>query len=389
MIESLLIVATSIFIFGSIILVHEFGHFIAAKLVGIKVITFSVGFGRRLWQKKIGETTFCLSVIPLGGYVLPASGPRANVPENHQSPKILHAIGCFSADERKELEASSTATSGTLAQAGFWAKLFFYLNGLIFNVGLAVAVLFVQLYFFVEAREKSPELEIATVFQNSPAAIAGLRPGDRIDSVNGIRVESWSAIYKAWVYGGQASAISLTVRRGVERVPVNYTPSQRMDHRKGALRPDLGFSAALLPRSQGIFECAWLAFKTFFEVLFDIPKNLLPATNTEGSGTTVDENSFGFIGGMVQMGVAASGKFESFALLFLVTSGAVVLINALPLPACDGSQVLILLLEEVSGKEFPFVLKERISCIGLFVGFALLGASFIGDAIEVLSRVFC
>jgi regulator of sigma E protease len=114
-IESLLIIATSVVTLGAIILVHELGHFIAAKLVGIKVITFSVGFGRRLWQKKIGETTFCLSMIPLGGYVLPASGPRANVSENHRSPKILRTIGSFSADELKELETSSTATSGTLA----------------------------------------------------------------------------------------------------------------------------------------------------------------------------------------------------------------------------------------------------------------------------------
>ncbi len=386
-IESLLIIATSLVTLGAIILVHELGHFAAAKLVGIKVITFSVGFGRRLWQRKIGETTFCLSMIPLGGYVLPASGPRANVPKDHQSPKILHTIGSFSAEELRELETSSTATSGTLAQAGFFAKLFFYMNGLIFNVILAVAVIFVQFYFFVEAREKSPNFEIATVFKNSPAASAGLRSGDRLQTVNGVRVESWIAFYKAWFDAGVSSPITITVMRGSEQVRANYVPGQRMDARKGNERPDIGFSAALIPRKQGIVECAWLATKTFFELMVEIPKALLPSSpDTKDKATESDGSSLGFFGGMVQLGVIASANFESFAFLFLVTSVAVVLLNALPLPACDGSQVMILVLEKIYGKEFSFLVKERISCAGLLLGFGLMAASIVGDAVEVMGR---
>jgi len=123
--DSPIIIGTATLLFAAIILIHELGHFVAAKLVGIKVITFSVGFGKRLWSKKIGETTFCIAAIPLGGFVLPARGPSSKAPEGHRSPKIMYSIGQFGDDEKRQIEESTTATSGTLAHASFWAKLFF------------------------------------------------------------------------------------------------------------------------------------------------------------------------------------------------------------------------------------------------------------------------
>ena len=74
--ESLGIVAIVVLLLGSIIFIHELGHFVAAKLIGVKVITFSLGFGKRLWHRKIGETTFCISAIPLGGCRALISDPK-------------------------------------------------------------------------------------------------------------------------------------------------------------------------------------------------------------------------------------------------------------------------------------------------------------------------
>jgi len=248
---------------------------------------------------------------------------------------------------------------------------------------LALIVVFVQVYCFVDAREKNPDMQIATVFKSSPAAEAGLIAGDRIIDINGKQNPTWADVAATWANLQPGAALSLSVQRADTRTSLSYVPGVRWYPKTKTMEPNIGFSAAMVPRVIGIGEALALSTRVVLETIPDILSTIVGShkETREESG-----DSFGFVGGMVQLGVQASSSFEVFAGLFLVMSVAVVILNALPLPACDGSQILILLIETIKGNELPYLMKERISCCGLVLAFGMIGASIVADAVEVIAR---
>src|SRR5215831_13174630 len=151
-----------IFILGAAVTLHEFGHFIVAKLFKIRVETFSIGFGPRLWGFRKGATDYRISAIPLGGYVK-LGGDESNAPiEGESAPDIP-------AHERFDLRPR-------------WQRISVALAGPIMNILTALAIPFAAgLIYGVPA---TPAPIVASVLQSSAAEEAGLRTGDRIVSFN-------------------------------------------------------------------------------------------------------------------------------------------------------------------------------------------------------------
>ena len=150
---------------GVLIIVHELGHFLAAKACGVYVERFSIGFGPRLWSKTKGETEYCLSAIPLGGYVK------------------LHRM----------IEDEDTV-EGKTPQAFFnkpyHKKIIVITAGVFFNMLFAVLLLAVA--FMTGYKAHSPV--VGTVSEGKAADMAGFLPGDKITEINGKRVRSWEDI---------------------------------------------------------------------------------------------------------------------------------------------------------------------------------------------------
>src|ERR671914_798662 len=149
-----------ILILGAAVVIHEFGHFIVAKLLGIRVETFSVGFGKRIWGRRWGPTHFRLSLIPLGGYVK-LGGDESNAGLEEGAGEEIPA------KERFDLRPR-------------WQKFLVGVAGPVMNILTALAIPFAMA--LVNGIPASPSPVVGFVEPGGAAEVAGLRPGDRIVS---------------------------------------------------------------------------------------------------------------------------------------------------------------------------------------------------------------
>lgn len=201
------------FALGVIIVVHEAGHLLVAKAFGVRVMTFSVGFGKRLWGFQRGETEYRVSAVPLGGYVRLGG----------ESPEDVDPT-----DPREFLNKPR------------WQSVLVYLAGPAANVVLAILVFSVVFMVGIEVMSfpDMPPL-IGGVEASSSAAQAGLQRGDRILSVNGEKVESWQDVLLT-VMGSPGRPVALAIQRGQQTLHASVTP-------KLVPRYEVGDLAGMMP----------------------------------------------------------------------------------------------------------------------------------------------
>src|SRR5262245_17613873 len=185
--ESLRTPLAFLFVLGVLVFVHEFGHFIVARWHGVRVITFSLGFGPKLLKFRRGDTEYCISVIPLGGYVKLAG---------------------------ETIEEDRTGAPDEFLSKSKWVRFQVYLAGPIMNLLLAWIVLAGVLVrgADVELFESQPVV-IGSIAKGSPAEQAGLQVGDRILTVAGRPVPDWSAL-EVEVLPKANQPVALLVDRG-------------------------------------------------------------------------------------------------------------------------------------------------------------------------------
>ncbi len=160
-----------IFVLGVLVFVHELGHFVAARRIGVRVLTFSLGFGPKLLTVKRGDTEYCISAIPLGGYVKMAG-------ENPDDAR--------------------TGAADEFLSKSKWERFQVLIMGPVMNLALAVVVMALVLYQGADlpAFAQQPAV-VGTVEQGSPAEAAGIRPGDRIVSVQDREIHDWERLTMA------------------------------------------------------------------------------------------------------------------------------------------------------------------------------------------------
>ncbi|MGH7279300.1 MAG: site-2 protease family protein, partial [Candidatus Rokuibacteriota bacterium] len=166
---------------GTLILIHEMGHLVAARAVGVDVLRFSVGFGPILVRRRVGGIEYCLSLIPFGGYVKLRSEPDAGGDTSR----------CFAAQPP-------------------WARFVVAFAGPAVNFAVAIVVFAIVLVAF--GRPAAPPV-VGRVALDGPAAIAGLASDDVVLSVDGRPVASWRDVDRA-VTGSRGDLLTLRVRRG-------------------------------------------------------------------------------------------------------------------------------------------------------------------------------
>jgi regulator of sigma E protease len=194
-------VVSFVVVIGILILIHELGHFIVARLAGVGVERFSIGFGPVLWRIRGRETEYCLSAIPMGGYV--------------------KMVG----DDENPLEGGR---SGTVDPARafnlkpLWVRFLIVFAGPAMNFLLAAAI-FALVFMFV-GRPVVPAT-LGRVTEGGPAAQAGLKTGDRIVAVEGQPVQYWDEVLRA-VQSTRGETIQLTVRTESGERKVAVTPAQ-------------------------------------------------------------------------------------------------------------------------------------------------------------------
>lgn len=191
----------ALFLFSFAVFIHEFGHFLAARLLGMKADVFSIGFGPALWKRTFRGTEWRFSAIPFGGYVsLPQLDPEA-------------------------MKGIQGDHGESLPPAPPWKRIIVAFAGPFGNLVLA-AVCAVAIFFFAPDEAIGASTTVGMVEPDSSADQAGIRPGDRILSVNGNTVHSWSDfIVESYLNGGKDATVDVTVQRGEKTL----TLSARLD----------------------------------------------------------------------------------------------------------------------------------------------------------------
>src|SRR6267142_1660984 len=198
--------AAFIFILGSAVVLHEFGHFIVAKLLGIRVETFSVGFGPRLFGRKWGHTDYRISAIPLGGYVK-LGGDESNAPLEGASATDIPPGEMFNLRPR-------------------WQRILVAVAGPVMNILTALAIPFAgAMIYGVQA---TPPPVVRQVVPGGAAEAGGLQPGDRIVVFDGNENPKWRTIADdALLSPGQP--VPLEIERNGQRIKLTIKPTPRTE----------------------------------------------------------------------------------------------------------------------------------------------------------------
>ena len=191
--DVLIAIVAVAFVLGVMILVHEYGHYAAAKLLGVRVEVFSIGFGKRLIGFRRGETDYRISALPLGGYVK-MSG---------ENPMDSH-----------------TGDPAEFSSHPRWHRLIIAFAGPLANIVLAVVLLTVVFQFAYP--EPMPPV-VGQVAANSPAAQAGVQAGDRITAIDGVQSPTWEDV-ELRILLNPGQKVSISLQRGEQMLTTAVTP---------------------------------------------------------------------------------------------------------------------------------------------------------------------
>ena len=308
----ILTILAAVFVFGLLVLVHEFGHFITAKLTGMRVDEFAIGFGPQLFKMRRGETVYSIRAIPLGGF--------------------------------NDI-AGMDATDNPAGDRGFCEKPVFsrmvvILAGATFNFILPI-ILFFGIYATVGIGKPAPEPILGAVVEDKPAYLAGLRAGDKILKVDGEVITGWEGLTNKLKNIQPAQTISVEYERNSKVSEVSLTP----EYNEKSQRNLIGVQSSIVYEPQGILASLSLAVSQTGEILMMMLNALVDIFKAPSNADVT-----GPIGIAQMAGQVASTGFIpllNFAALLSLNLG---IINLLPVPALDGGHFVNLLIEAVRGK---------------------------------------
>ncbi|MBR5913935.1 MAG: RIP metalloprotease RseP [Selenomonadaceae bacterium] len=308
----LLTVAAAIFVFGLLVLFHELGHFITAKLTGMRVDEFAIGFGPKIFRVRYGETVYSLRAIPLGGF----NDIAGMDPSDNQ------------AGERGYCEKPVLS------------RMIVILAGSAMNFILPIMIFF-GVYCFQGVANPSPDAVLGAVVDDMPAQKAGLQDGDKILSINGEPIATWDEFTTKLSEDTEANPVVIQYERNSQVAEVEVTPTIE----KSTGRVLIGVQRFMNYESQGIFSSFAMALEHTQEILA-MMLNALAGLVMSPSGAAVT----GPIGIAKMAGQVATLGFIpllNFAALLSLNLG---IINLLPVPALDGGHFVGLVIEAVRGK---------------------------------------
>lgn len=320
----LVAIVAGVVVFGLLIFVHEFGHYLVARLVGIGVHEFSLGFGPRIGRVVKGKTEYNLRAFPLGGFVrLVGMDPKdeeRNQPYSFARKPVLHRLAVI-------------------------------LAGPLMNFALAAVALAVLIFFQVVPPPATTR--VGEVLPGYPAAVAGIREGDRIVAIDGRRVTNWREILHHIRSRSEQEKV-LTVERDSRRFTVTVLPRKDEDgNTRIGLRPErVGPFGSLVGGGLYTYEITKLIILFLGKVFVrEVPAD---------------------VGGPVRIAVEI-GRAAEFGLFPLINLTAFLsinlgLFNLFPIPALDGGRIGFLLWEGVTRRPVD---PEKENLVH-FLGFAVL-----------------
>ncbi len=330
-----------IFVLGLLVVFHEFGHFLAARAFGVRIFTFAIGFGPKLWGRKFGETEFSLRIIPLGGYVKMA-GMGENLIEGKQESE---------APDEQRFDRKPIWQRSLIVTAGP-------------GMNLVLSILLVFVVFSIEGIPTG-RLEVSQVMEEGPADQAGISVGDVIVRVEGEPVETFQDI-AGTIAERPGEPLVMEIERADDRRSVTVVPQWDEEAERALIQVVFGMEYSrtnpLIAFGRSALEVGqW--FVLSIVGLFSVLTGHLPLELT------------GPVGIAQMAGQAATLGFLNLLMFAGVISVFLALFNLLPIPVLDGGHLLLFLYEKVKGKPMD---PERVGIIYLVaVMFLILLAVFV------------
>lgn len=383
---ALLGTATNLFVFliilSLLVLIHEAGHFFAAKLFGIKVEEFGYGFPPRAWGKKIGETIYSLNWLPIGGFVKlygedEAGAGRVNL--KAQQKKLKDEDRAFYA--RPVWQRAVVVVAGVVMNTLLAAAIFYTFLGI---SGFKTDVVLLSDYHFFGVNEQvKSEVYVSDVMKNSPAEKAGLQETAKIIAINGIPVTDIETFAKT-IKNHHGKPVALTWEDPKTHTTHTTTMSPRMNPPKGEGAFGIGFFD--LRTAELTYDTpAQKVFSGFTHPInlmiyqFDIMKKLLGIAVKEKNVQPISQGVSGPVGIYSVVGTIVhipDVKERILQILNLagLLSISLAFFNVLPIPALDGGRLFFILFEGVTGKKVKPEIENMIHTVGMIVllGFILL-----------------
>ncbi len=323
-VNALLTLLLFIVLLSIIIIVHEFGHLIAAKAFNIYCHEFAIGMGPKIYSKKFKETTYSLRAIPMGGFVSMA-GDSDNALESEV-----------------DVEVPFERTLGGLKK---WKKIIVMLAGIFMNIILAIFILAMVL-LYNGSYPVSQSAIISTVTENSPAYNAGLMPGDEIERIsfsNGISNNPSTfddMVAFLYSYDGDGD-VTFTVTRDGKQMDIAVKPI----YDESSSRYIVGIGSGQIQYAEvNIFNCWYYAIDYCMYVMRTIFMSLSQLIRGYGL-----QNLSGPVGIYQATDEAVSMGAQSYFIMMAVISLNVGIFNALPIPIMDGGRVLLTIVEAIIG----------------------------------------
>ena len=350
-----------IVLIGVIVFVHELGHYLAARSVGVTVEKFSIGMPPTIYnfKPKNSKTVFAIGALPLGGYV-------------KMKGLLDESMDSSFSGEDDELESKSPLQ-----------KIWVMSAGVIMNILLAFLVFVIIGKMNGEPVILNDDTTIDYVVPNSPAFEGGLNEGDMVISINATNVKTWDE-FTTIIKQSPNTTLSMIIIRDGNEIQKNITPLSAPDIASGRVDQVIGKLGVDKKR-----EIKDLSFIESFQYGFDqtIWSMILMTTSLKmiftGNVSRDDVGSVIMIGQMA--GEAAQAGLTPFLMLMALISVNLAFINILPIPALDGGQIMVILIEMLLGKPLSIKTRMRIQSVGMYFLLALMAFLIINDILRVLS----
>jgi len=349
-----LAIIACVLLFSFAVFIHEFGHFVAAKLLGFKVEVFSIGFGPALWKKTYKGVEYRISAIPFGGYVaLPQLDPEGTKAIENGNAKP---------DDAKPAEGEDAGAN----PATPLRRIIVAFAGPFGNIVLAVVLAF-ALAAVPGAHFGETPAEIGSVLEGGPAAKGGMQAGDKVLSVNGRAVRSWSEM-QVEVQIADTSPATFVVERAGEKKTLTITPLR--DKTTDACfilafgsTNNLVKAAAWMPNRNPVKQLVWDAGQ-IARVLKALctPRESKAAAKAIGGPVLIAESLY--------RQVRRNGWDAIGFLRFLNVNLAI--LNLLPIPILDGGLIFFALFELLTRRKPPKKLVDGLSIVFMWLFLALM-----------------
>ncbi len=360
-------IIVSLLIFGIVIIVHEFGHFITAVKSGIKVEEFAIGMGPLIWSKQGKETLYSVRLFPIGGYCKMEGEDQANMSPSSFNSKSV------------------------------WARMWVISGGVIMNTILAFII-----FFSINLYTGFREVVVHSVIEGYPAEAAGLQPGDEIYSVDGYKVETQEELSLRLsdastedLAKGEEPVIDLIYKREGEKYQVEMPLMKDIATGRYIIGFNVSAKTGVLGEEVEGFEKATLietVDSAIDDMFFVVESTIYGLRNLFTQSNPVQQVAgpigiIGAIGSTYEETVETSGA--GLALLNMVyimglISANLAVFNLLPIPALDGGRLVFLFIEAVTGKRVP---PDKEGFVH-FVGFVVLMAFALVVAFSDIYKLF-